>query len=290
VTGTVAAAVDRQPLAIEACGGPLVLGAGAHDLRTAVGRDLGVDVDRLLLTSDTTEAAAARPAPPIITVTGQTRVSYDLRVDDASQPFWLVLGQSHNDGWHAVADGHDLGAPALADGYANGWRVTPPPGGAPLTITLTWTPQRLVWIALLITVIATAACLVIVVVDRRRLPDRSIGVDAPAGRRRVPGVVAAAGAAVGFTIIGGPLAGAAAGLTGLAAVLGPHWLRRWLVVVPGAMMAVVAAYVVAKSVRYPIPPTLDWPSAFAATDAPAWAAVAVAITLVVIGGREPHPP
>jgi hypothetical protein len=286
----VAAAVDRQPLAVEACGGPLALGAGPHDLRTAVGRDLGVDIDHLVLTSAATVAAAARPAPPTITVTGQTRVSYDLRVDDARQPFWLVLGQSRNDGWHAVLDGHDLGAPMLVDGYANGWRVTPPPGGAPLTITLTWTPQRLVWIALLITVIATAACLVLVVADRRRVADWSMGVDAPAGRRRVSGGVAAAGAAVGFTVIGGPLAGAAAGLTALAAVIGPRCLRRWLVVVPGALMAVVAAYVVAKTVRYPIPPTLDWPSAFPATDAPAWAAVAVAVSLIIIGEREPHPP
>ena len=31
------------------------------------------------------------------------------------------------------------------NGYANGWLVTPPPGGAPVSLELEWTPQRTVW-------------------------------------------------------------------------------------------------------------------------------------------------
>ncbi len=41
-------------------------------------------------------------------------------------PFWMVLGQSTNAGWHAITStGKDLGAPQVIDGYANGWLVTP---------------------------------------------------------------------------------------------------------------------------------------------------------------------
>ncbi len=286
ITGAVAGAVAREPLAVEACGAPLVLGAGPHDLRTAVGRDMGVDLDRLVLTSDAPAPIAPRSPGPAVTVTGQTRVSYDVRVDGATQPFWLVLGQSLNDGWHAVLDGHDLGASTLIDGYANGWRITPPAGGGTLTLTLTWTPQRLVWIALLITVVAVMACLVLLVMDRRRapVPPAPEVPRAPAAHRRhrAPLPVIAGGAFVGFAVVGGPLAGVAAALAAVLARRGPRHLRRWLPVLPGALMASVAAYVVAKTVRYPIPPTLDWPSAFAATDAPAWAAVAVAVTLVAV--------
>ena len=35
--------------------------------------------------------------------------SMTVRVDGASDPFWMVLGQSLNKGWKATADGEDLG-------------------------------------------------------------------------------------------------------------------------------------------------------------------------------------
>jgi hypothetical protein len=52
-------------------------------------------------------------------------------------------------------------------------------------------------------------------------------------------------------------------------------------------MAGVATYVVAKTIRYPIPPDLNWPAAFGAVDPLAWAAVAAAITLVIVAPGEP---
>ena len=144
-------------------------------------------------------------------------------------------------------------APTLVDGYANGWRITPAPGRGALTLTLTWTPQRLVWIAVLITVVATVACLVLVAVDRRRVAAAPEPVVAQ-GRRQASLAVIAVGAFVGFAIIGGPLAGVTAAIIAVVARRGPHRFRRWLPVVPGAFMALVAAYVVAKTMRYPIPP------------------------------------
>ncbi|HKA04647.1 MAG TPA: discoidin domain-containing protein, partial [Acidimicrobiales bacterium] len=279
VSGTVAAGVARQPLTISSCGGPLELGPGAHDVRTAIGRDVGIDIDRLVL--DSPGGGGLRAAAPSVTVTGSTRVSYDLRVDTATQPFWLVLGQSHNDGWHASVNGHDLGAPTLVDGYANGWRVDPGAGGGPLTIHLAWTPQRLVWIALGITAAGIVACVVLVIVDRRRVP---LAVESPVSRdrpRRVGTGWLVGGAVVLFGFVGGPLPAVVAGVVAVLARAGPKRLRPWLVLVPAGFMAATAAYVVAKSLRYPIPADLDWPASFSFTDALAWSAVAAAVTLVV---------
>jgi hypothetical protein len=209
-------------------------------------------------------------------------VSYDLRVDGATQPFWLVLGQSLNDGWHASVNGRDLGAPTLVDGYANGWRVDPATGGGPLTINLDWTPQRLVWMALGITAAAVLGCLVLVVVDRRPIPSAIVPVDRP---RRVGTGWVVAGAVVLFGFVGGPLPAVVAGVVAALARAGPPRLRPWLVLVPAGFMALTAAYVVAKSVRYPIPADLDWPASFSFTDSLAWSAVAAAVTLAASLGH-----
>jgi hypothetical protein len=69
----------------------------------------------------------------------------------------------------------------------------------------------------------------------------------------------------------------------------PRRGRRLLGLVPAALLALVAAYIVAKSLRYPIPGDLDWPAAFSATDVLLWSAVAVAVTLVAVQAvRDRH--
>ena len=62
-----------------------------------------------------------------------------------------------------------LGTPTLIDGYANGWYITPT-GSGPIEITLTWTPQRVVWIAIGLSALALAVCLGLIAVAwaRRR--------------------------------------------------------------------------------------------------------------------------
>jgi hypothetical protein len=90
-------------------------------------------------------------------------------VHDPTGPFWMVLGQSTNAGWHATTStGLDLGAPQVIDGYANGWLVTPSKPGRDMVITLDWTPQRLVWIALVVSAATLGLCLVLACWPRRR--------------------------------------------------------------------------------------------------------------------------
>jgi hypothetical protein len=94
----------------------------------------------------------------------------------------MVLGQSTNAGWHAVTGtGKDLGAPQLIDGYGNGWLVTPTKPGQDMVITLTWTPQRLVWIALVASAFTIVVCVVLALWPRRRRRGRGDVVTVPAG-------------------------------------------------------------------------------------------------------------
>src|SRR5205085_10409008 len=127
--------------------GAVRLGEGTHVLTTARGKDAGFSIDRLVLASGTADVSAtvagghvrmstavptahdvnrAGRAPAVDVVSnGDTKMR--VHVGAATQPFWLVLGESQSRGWHAhVVHGGDLGPSQLVDGYANGWLVTPP--------------------------------------------------------------------------------------------------------------------------------------------------------------------
>jgi hypothetical protein len=166
--------------ALESCGGPVGLGPGRHTLRSAIGLDTGLDVDRVVLTSGRDGAAepasafrAGRsPSGARVAVADQGATTYDLEVRSDGSPFWLVLGQSHSEAWKATLSGgsggdRSLGAPRLVNGYANGWLVDP--GGAgTYEIRLRWTGQNLMWGAFAMSLLAILACIVVVVVTRRR--------------------------------------------------------------------------------------------------------------------------
>src|SRR5207249_110192 len=100
----------------------ITLARGEHVVRTSEGVRTGVQLDRVVLASAAggkpLAVAGGRviglgraplPAPSITVVsTGATRVR--VHVSGAESPFWLVLGQSHSDGWKAtVAHGDSLG-------------------------------------------------------------------------------------------------------------------------------------------------------------------------------------
>ena len=157
LTGAMTDAEAGRPLTVTPCSptDTLLLGEGEHVLRAAKGIDTGFDLDRLVLQSATDGNAPARISPlgaghaagPVVQVDHQGRTDASLTITNPTpgRPFWLVLGQSHNDGWTATADGHDLGSPQLVDGYANGWLVSTP--AATVHVHLNWAPQRRVWIA-----------------------------------------------------------------------------------------------------------------------------------------------
>jgi hypothetical protein len=165
----------RRGLDLVACDSSLALPQGSNTLASSPGLTTGWDVDRVVLSSDTAgravpvtaAGAPKRDSGATVRVESSNEDSYHLKVRTDGKPFWLVLGQSHSDGWEATAAGRDLGSPTLVNGFANGWQVRPGRAGT-IDITLRWTPQRLVWIGLGISVLAIVACLVLLFVRRRR--------------------------------------------------------------------------------------------------------------------------
>ncbi len=199
VTGDVADAAAGRTVAVTACGGPVELAAGRHDLRTQPGSANGFDVDRLVLGSDRGgeplgpgmlgAKVQASGAHARVTDEGLTRVDGKVKTD--GDPFWLVLGQSENKGWELEVDGGaDVGDRTLVNGYTNGWRITPHDAGT-LTINLRWAPEGLVWWGIGISVLAIVVCLVLALrrrgssSRRSRRPSRRSGrTSCPRSRRR----------------------------------------------------------------------------------------------------------
>jgi arabinofuranan 3-O-arabinosyltransferase len=193
VTGTTADALDRKPLAVSLCGpsaGGLTLGPGDHTLRSALGQTAAYDVDQLVfdsapgggvmpLASATSLAVPTVAHSPAVVVDSQTATTIratisGLDTSPGAVPFDLILGESINRGWTAtVGGGPGLGKPVLIDSFANGWRVDPASVAAhvhngQLAVTLTWAPQKTANWAVLASVVAILACLVLAVWPARR--------------------------------------------------------------------------------------------------------------------------
>ena len=156
-------AVDGRPIPIrvgpassagdhplEGCG-PVELGVGSHRVTAAAGVETGIDVDRLVLTTDGPTTASGDSPPVQIRADDPDRVEATVASDGT--PFWFVLGQSASAGWEARADGATLGERQTVDGFANGWLVTPD-GAGTVTIDLDWRPQRTVRWGILVSAVA----------------------------------------------------------------------------------------------------------------------------------------
>ena len=165
----------RSGLDVVACDASLALPEGSNRLTSTEGLTTGIDIDRVVLSSDvagtpapiTAAGAPSRESGAAVRVTSSTPDSYHLKVRTDGTPFWLVLGQSQNDGWEATVNGKSLGTSHLVNGFANGWTVRPGEAGT-VDIVLRWTPQRAVWIGLAVSGLAIVACLVLVLVPGRR--------------------------------------------------------------------------------------------------------------------------
>ncbi len=315
VGGSTFAAVARDGMEVQLCGKPLTLAAGAHTLSTARGSVTGIDLDRLLLASNTAGKAADPTDPfpgdvrtqstagstvPRVTVTGEGPVAYRLTVTGATpgQPFWLVLGQSMSPGWAAkLAGSGSLGKSQLVDGYANGWLINPKT--ASFDVSLDWTPQNRVWIGIGISAVAGLICLLMVLRREPRAYRRIIPSGAARGseaapvmvspfardpqglstRRAVIGTVVASGLA--FALIT-PLAGAIVLVLSAVATLVPRG-RTLLRFGSVAALAVSAGYVIEVQARYDLPETGQWVQAFHRVATISWLAAALLVADVLVG-------
>lgn len=262
LTGTRADALARRPIAITGCD-PIELSSGTRRLRAAPGGSTGVDVDRVVLTSAGADASS-NAADPDVTAVRVGPTGFDVTLGPSTGPTTLVLRESWNPGWTLTVDGTDAGPPILVDGYANAWIL--PASGTSRQIDARWTPQRSVRTA---TIISLLAGLAVLAIGLGRI--RAVGID-PVGRPR-PGRRRAGSAAVALTGVLAVVGGAPAVL----GLVGAWWLRRrgssLAGVLPLALWAPVALWVIGWQVRYGFPPDPDWPSRFGVVAPLTWAAV-----------------
>lgn len=322
LTGTTADAASLKGLSLRACPGSdpagIRLVSGDNELRSVPGRSTGINVDQVVLSSDPgggpsplapdgSVPAITTPASPAVRLLHQDSSSVHLRVTAPGHPFWLVLGQSLDPGWTAkLADGTSLGPPRLVDGYANGWYVNT--SARTLDVTMEFTPQRYVWVALALSAIGILACLAVVAVtwSRRRHkmadPATDAGVDGPLrlqlcapwrtggttpSWRRTAACSVACG--IGAGVLVSPLAGVAVALLALAA-LRVDRARFALSVGAVGLVAVTGLYVVVQQYRYHYPSQFEWPTFFQLGNSLVWMAVVLVGTdLVVEMARRGRP-
>ena len=266
--------VDGTPLPVRlvAAGGafevtgcaPVTLAGRSHRLLAAPGSVTGVDVDQLVLCSGadgepSPVASRGTPGDGGTTVRVVDDAATHLRVEATSdgRPFWLVLGQSDNDGWTASADGAEVGERQQVDGYANGWLITPD-GTGTFTVRLRWGPQRLVWVGFAASAITLAAVGLLLWRSRRspQAVEPPLAADpAPmwattwAAPLRVP-VVLACTAAIGLGALVVASPGAAA-LSASATIVAGLLPRGRLVLVAAAPVALLVS-------RLDLRPSLAW--------------------------------
>ena len=273
ITGTAGDALARGALRVEGCA-PAALGTPESLIMTTPGSRTGFDIDQLVL------SGPQRVLPPAgsggVDAVRHSDTSYTVRVPDRDTDRWLVLGQSHNRGWHAAVEGADLGPPVVIDGFANGWLL---PAGEAAVVELRWTPQRLVDWALRISLLAVAAVLLIAWRGRgdrgesrpalaRVEPDRPI-LRWPWHRASVQppstaAVIVAAAAATALAAASVPDWHALALVAGVVTVLALRHRRLWWLAPMTAAVAlgIAALFVLIQQYRLRYPPDFIWPFRF----------------------------
>ncbi len=173
IQGKTTDALNGRGLSGTLCDEVINLLDGQHLIETIDGRFTGFNIDRIVMVSavggraaeDWSKTADPLGAEVVVTTTGRT--SLEAEISGQESPFWLVLGQSFNEGWVATINGTDLGPPQLVDGFANGWFVDPLEAKT-LDVSFKWAPQRNIWIALFISLIGILVCLYLIYRDRRQ--------------------------------------------------------------------------------------------------------------------------
>ncbi len=272
VVGSAEQAALREALVVEACGPPVDLEAGPSRIRTAAGRDTGIDIDRLVLDSGDSNGnlATTNFHLPEVSAMKQGRTRMSVEIGAGKDPLWLILGQSHNPGWSLRdGDGTDFGPPQLVDGYANGWLVEPSETNS-TTFTLEWKPQRAVWIALATSLFATVVCLLgFFCGGRSVLPTKEPEVTFvnPLHKRSITSnpIGALFGLVIaGFTLINLPGWHSAAALVGIlgALTITGRVGHRAASLAAATAMAVTAVLIALEQIRERHPRDFVWPQFF----------------------------
>ncbi len=303
IVGTVGDYLDGDLMELTGCEEVGIV-AGETLLASNPGTGTGFEIEQVVLASApggdpgrNTLAEGPEPvaSPPTTTASNPSRLSWDYSVEGAEEPYWVVLGQSFSPGFTATThDGTDLGEPTLVNGYANGWLVDPEVVGPDADITVTWTPQRLVWIGIVLSVAGLIACVVLLVWNPRPPASRSGGVpdEYPHQPMRpaltpllgIRGTTLPAATAIGWAALSGALAfllfgWAVAGVVAVVVAVALSLPRGQVLmrILGIAAFASAAGFVVLKQWRNDYLVDFNWMNQFETTHG--WTLAAVALLL-----------
>lgn len=284
LSGSVQDALDRRPLRVAPCGFAsaqpglvsntgLTLSTGDHRLVTGKGLDTGIDIDSMELQSVPPKVVATTEPPPPTTVTSTGTNSYRVDITDASQPFWLVLGQSLSKGWKATVRGGDsLGEPVLIDGYANGWLIDPAVTGSSFTVDISWVPQRTVWMGIAMSGLWFAGlCLAAILMLWRRRGATAIPSEANIPKlvtgelRNSTSLAVRVGLVIGITALSAFIAGLGVAIAMAVITAASLWTRRRSAIMTAAIVCSVGGIILlytALQYRHGFRSTALWPSSF----------------------------
>lgn len=236
------------------------LTAGTHQVSATPGSVTGLDVDQIVLRSG--EPGVATPPPTV--VVQRSRTTRTATVTNCPDRCWLILGEGFNEGWQAKVDELDLGAPRQISGGFNGWLLS---GSTdPVTVTMTWTPQRTMWIGMVLAALALMTCAMLIWRDKERTEMRTPAVPVPLWPPEKVGRPQSVVAAMALVVLAGlvvsPKYGAVAACVGLAIVV----LRRPIVagLAALALASAMAAVILRRQIRLRLVANPSWPAAFEA--------------------------
>ena len=84
---------------------------------------------------------------------------YSIQVN-TTEPFFLIFSESYNRDWEISIDGEIIKDHYVVNGYANSWRINKT---GELSISLTYLPQRLSEISILISIVISLSCLLYII-------------------------------------------------------------------------------------------------------------------------------
>ncbi len=312
ITGDAKGALNREGLSFAACSEtPLSLKAGVHEIRSANGLSGGLDIDTLSLASDKGggpngtvllgNSGGQQTGPRLLprSVSGNNR-AYDLKVESAGSPFWLVLSQSANAGWRVESDhGATVGERTLVNGMANAWLVKPDQSGT-TTLQVSWTPQNRIWVGIAITIVGLLACLVLIFRRRKPLDTYTRANQAsPIWSTRVfvsPSTLSRAkqiAISVGLGVIGlalGPVwLGVVVGLATFGAMRNNKVLYCVRIAAVGALV-IAAGFVVIQQWRYGYEAAYDWPQHFLRLNELPWLSLLLLLGSVIADQSQSDSP
>ena len=151
--------------------GQLSFDSGTHLVESS--SDL-FPIDQVVISNHTKQKSSEVLAPRI---TSSGLVGKSIELQPCPTGCWFVFGEGHNSGWRAKLEGNDLGASVIVDGGAHGWWIEP--STTSQTLTLSFTPQRTLNVALALSALFVMFSVIIAVRTRRTSRTESQIISSP---------------------------------------------------------------------------------------------------------------